>query len=173
MKVNYNWSSILRIIGYVAMLLGAIDPLEGSLLILAGSGMVALGTFIGKCEHRLLKYRIRVFVLIATGVAAMWGLTWAGGFGGSSERSYWWGLLILPYFIGWYMGLWGSDSPRWMLWLSIIIGLWYLLLSFIVTSGPEPKLAFNSGLSVILIVIGIVTIGGSIYRLKNRLPSNQ
>lgn len=173
MKVNYNWSGVLRIIGYVAMLVGAIDPLEGSLLILAGSGMVALGTLTGKCERRLLKYRIRVFVLIAIGVSAMWGLTWAGGFGGSSERSYWWGLLILPYFIGWYMGLWGSDSPRWVLWLSIIIGVWYLFLSFIVTSRPGPQYLFSSGLSFILTVIGIFTIGGSIYRLKNRLPSHQ
>lgn len=173
MKVHINWSRVLKIFGSISMLAGAIDPLEGSLLILAGSGLVALGTYISKNERRILIYRVWVFVLIAIGVAAIWGLSWAGGFGGSSGRSYWWGLLILPYFTGWYMGIWSSDSPRWILWSAIVIGLWYLTLSFIVTSRPGPQFVFNSGLSFILTIISIVTIGGSIYRLKNRSLSNQ
>lgn len=173
MKAHINWARVLKIVGSIAMLVGAIDPLEGSLLILTGSGLVALGTLIGKSERRIIVYRISVFVLIAIGVAAMWGLSWVGGFGGSSGRSYWWGLLIIPYFIGWYMGIWGFDSPRWMVWSGILIGLWYLALSLIVTSRPGPQLIFSTGLSFILTIIGIVTISGSIYRLKNRLPSNE
>ena len=39
------------------MLVGAIDPIEGSLLILPGSGLVALGTFLAQSERRLITYR--------------------------------------------------------------------------------------------------------------------
>ena len=38
MNARKLWSRILIIVGGIAMLLGAIDPLEGSLLILPGSG---------------------------------------------------------------------------------------------------------------------------------------
>ena len=37
------WSRILKVGGGIAMLLGTVDPLEGSPLILLGSGLVALG----------------------------------------------------------------------------------------------------------------------------------
>jgi hypothetical protein len=47
MKARMLWSRILVVVGCIAMLLGAIDPLEGSLLILPGSGMVVLGLFVG------------------------------------------------------------------------------------------------------------------------------
>jgi hypothetical protein len=53
------------------MVVGAIDPMEGSLLILPGSGMVALGTFIAQSERRLIAYRVWVFILIAIGVGCL------------------------------------------------------------------------------------------------------
>ena len=37
------WPRILKALGSIAMMLGTLDPLEGSLLILPGSGLVALG----------------------------------------------------------------------------------------------------------------------------------
>jgi hypothetical protein len=46
--------------------------------------------------------------LIAVGVAALFGLSAIGGFGGPSGRSMWWGLLLLPYPIGWVIGLLGA-----------------------------------------------------------------
>lgn len=87
------------------MLLGAVDPLEGSLLILPGSGLVTLGTFLGKSDRALLNYWIVILLLIAAGVGAMFGLSAVGGLGGRSGHSMWWGLLILPYPIGWVMGI--------------------------------------------------------------------
>jgi len=101
-----RWSRILVIVGLVAMLIGAIDPLEGSLLILPGTGMVALGALLGNSRHRILLYWS--FVLAAAGVSALWGLSTLGGFGGSSGRSKWWALAILPYPVGWIMGLLGA-----------------------------------------------------------------
>ena len=105
MNARMLWSRILVIVGGIAMLIGAIDPLEGSLIILPGSGMVALGTLLGKSGHRLLVYWVWVFILIAVGVGALWGLSAVGGFGGSSGRSMWWGLVLLPYAIGWILGV--------------------------------------------------------------------
>ena len=100
-----RWSRILTLVGSIAMLLGAMDPMEGSAVILPGSGLVALGVVLGHSERRLIAYRLAVFILILLGVGAMWVLSWAGGFGGKSGRSMWWGVLILPYLIGWSMGI--------------------------------------------------------------------
>jgi hypothetical protein len=111
MRTRELWSRILIIVGSIAMLVGAIDPLEGALLILPGSGLLALGTYLGQRERRLVAYRVWVFILIAIGVAALAGLSAVGGFGGHSGLSNWWGVLVLPYLIGWSMGIWGPDSP--------------------------------------------------------------
>ncbi len=64
------WSRILITVGGIAMLLGSADPMEGSLLILPGSGLVALGLFVGRAERRLLRDWVWVFGLIAVGVVA-------------------------------------------------------------------------------------------------------
>ena len=48
------------------------------------------------------------FSLIAAGVAAMFALSAVGGIGGRSGHSLWWGLLILPYPVGWLMALAGG-----------------------------------------------------------------
>ena len=90
------------------MLLGTLDPLEGSVLILLGSGLVALGMYLGAKERRTVLYWTWAFVLIAVGVGAMFALSAYGGIGGRSGHSMWWGLLILPYPAGWLMALAGG-----------------------------------------------------------------
>ena len=97
------WARILVTLGGIAMLLGTVDPLEGSLLILPGSGLIALGTFIGKSQRSVIRYWLWVCGLIAVGVAAMFVLSAFGGIGGKSGHSMWWGVLILPYPVGWFM----------------------------------------------------------------------
>ena len=153
------------------MLVGAIDPMEGSLLILPGSGLVALGTFLSQVERRLIAYRVWVLVLIAIGVGALWGLSMVGGFGGPSGRSSWWGVLILPYLIGWSMGIWGPGSPRWMLWLGIAVGLWYLtiLVMVLIASAARPEGHMSAGPGIIIGTLGVLTIGGCINRLRKRI----
>ena len=169
-------SQILIVLGGIATLVGGIDPMEGSVLIFPGSGLVALGTFLGQAERRLIAYRVWVFVLIAVGVGALWGLTLVGGFGGPSGRSNWWGVLILPYLIGWSMGIWGPGSPRWMVWLGMVVGLWYLtILAMILRGVVRTHGTVMSALpAIILGVLGVLTIGGCIYRLRRRasLPSS-
>lgn len=102
-------SRILFIIGSVAMVVGILDPLEGSIIILPGSALALIGVAIGKSERRVLLYWVWVFVLIAAGVGAMFVLSSMGGFGGVDRpgRSMLWGLTILPYPIGWIMGVRG------------------------------------------------------------------
>jgi len=99
------WSRILITLGGIAMLLGSVDPMEGSVLILPGSGLVALGLFVGRAERRLLRDWVWVFGLIAVGVGALFGLSTIVGIGGKSGHSMWWGVLILPYPVGWIMAL--------------------------------------------------------------------
>ncbi len=100
------WSRVLVIAGLAAMLIGAVDPLEGAFLILPGSGLIALGALLGKSRHRRFLYWS--FALVAIGVGTLWGLSAIGGLGGTTGRSYWWGLVFLPYPVGWIMGLVGA-----------------------------------------------------------------
>lgn len=106
MSQTKSWSRILGIAGFVAMLVGAIDPLEGSVVILAGVGLAALGAFIGKSRHRRLLYW--AFGLTAAGVGAMFGLSVIGGVGGVTGRSIWWALTVAPYPVGWILGIIGA-----------------------------------------------------------------
>ena len=108
MKSTNYWSllpSVLIIVGNLGMLVGALDPMEGSVVILPGCGLVALGAWLERRERRLVVFRVLVFILVAVGVGALWALSSVGGFGGGSGHSMWWGALVLPYLIGWSMGI--------------------------------------------------------------------
>ena len=102
------WPRILKVLGSIAMMLGTLDPLEGSLLILPGSGLVALGMYLSGKDRRTVLYWVWTFILIAVGVGAMFALSAVGGIGGKSGRSMWWGVLMLPYPAGWLLALAGS-----------------------------------------------------------------
>jgi len=168
-NARVTWSRILIITGSLAMLVGAIDPMEGSLVILPGSGLVALGTYLGSSERHLIAYRLGVFILIALGVGALWGLSSAGGFGGRSGLSMWWGLLVLPYLIGWSMGIWGPSSPQWLLLLGIVVGLWYVVILLMILGGPHRDMSAWPGIAIG--GIGILTIIGCIIRLRKRIST--
>jgi hypothetical protein len=160
------WARTLTIAGYIAMLIGALDPLEGSVLILPGSGLVALGTFLSRNELRVIAYRMTVFLLIAVGVGSLWWLSSVGGFGGPGERSIWWGLLVLPYLIGWSMGIWGPGSPRWVLALGIMAGVFYLAITpLILSRGHEP---IQGVIVTVIALLGLLTIVGCIVRWRKR-----
>ncbi len=105
MKARIFLSHILLFVGLLAMLIGAIDPFEGSVIILPGSGLVAIGVFLAKSRYRLLL--CWAFVLIAFGVGAMFVLSMFGGIGGRYGHSMWWGLFLLPYPVGWFLGIAG------------------------------------------------------------------
>jgi hypothetical protein len=109
MKSSSRWPRILGIAGFCLILAGTLDPLEGSVLIAAGSGIAAAGAFLGKSRHRrLLAW---AFCLILAGAAAMFIISAFGGLrmrAGQPGHSPWWGLFLLPYPAGWVLGIVGS-----------------------------------------------------------------
>jgi len=103
MKQKTNWIRIFYIMGVVALIVGAIDPLEGSVVIAGGSAVLAVSTYFMHDRHR--KIFLGSLLMILTGVFFLFYLSSLGGFGGTSTLSWWWGTLILPYPIGWLMSI--------------------------------------------------------------------
>ena len=168
MKKSNAWLRFLLIAGYLLMLVGAIDPMEGSLLILPGSGLIALSVFLAHERRSIVIYRMLLFFLILIGVTALWVLTIEGGFGGDTGLSVWWGLLFVPYLGSWSLSIWGPGSPRWVLWSGIGVGLWYqviLLMMLKMAANVNEQLETRIFLGFIA-VIGLLTIIGCIYRLR-------
>ena len=97
---------VLLIVGFVLMLVGAIDPLEGSVLILLGIAVATLGEFLGHSAYRAMLGL--ALGLVAVGVGLLFGMSAMGGVGGTSGRSLWWLLVVAPYPIGWVLGLVGA-----------------------------------------------------------------
>lgn len=103
--MDTKWSRRLVIAGLVLMVAGALDPLEGSVVILGGAALSALGAFLSRSRYRL---PVVALALTAAGVGALIGLSAIGGVGGNSGRSFWWLLLCVPYPAGWILGLVGA-----------------------------------------------------------------
>lgn len=102
------WKRALYPLGLAAMFVGTIDPLEGSVLIVIGIGLIALDAYLA--HGRYTSLFIWSFALVVCGVAALWGLSSVGGFRLTVEGTGlgpWWGLLILPYPVGWVLGVIG------------------------------------------------------------------
>lgn len=103
MEKKLTLKRLMYILGVIAFIIGALDPLEGSVLIFAGSVFIALSTYLQKDKH--WKLFLTIAILISFGVFFLFYLSSLGGFGGTSELSWWWGLLIIPYPIGWLFGI--------------------------------------------------------------------
>ena len=81
----------------------------------------------------------------------------------------WWGVLILPYLIGWFMGIVGPGSPRWLLMLGIVVGLWYLTILGMTFRALGHRGGDMGAAPIIAIgTIGALTIGGCITALVTR-----
>jgi multisubunit Na+/H+ antiporter MnhB subunit len=96
-------SRVIYIIGVIALVIGSLDPLEGSVVIAIGTALLSLATYLSQDKH----WRIFLlsFVLIIIGVIFLFYFSSLGGFGGNSTLSWWWGTLILPYPIGWLISM--------------------------------------------------------------------
>jgi hypothetical protein len=100
-----RWPAVLYVIGCIAILAGTLDPMEGSVLILAGAAVILGSVFAGKRPRAERMYWLRTFLLIAVGVGALWGWSAVGGIGGRTGRSMWWMVTMLPYPVGWWMAI--------------------------------------------------------------------
>ncbi len=99
MKNKAKWTRIIYIVGVIALIIGAIDPLEGSVVIIVGSALLALSAYAKSDRHT--KIFSASLLMIVIGLAFLFYFSSLGGFGGTSTLSWWWGLLILPFPIGW------------------------------------------------------------------------
>lgn len=99
---------VLCIGGLAVMLFGVVvlDLVEGAVVILAGSGLVALGAFLGGSRFRKIAYWS--FGLMLVGVGATWIVSAPGNFRGQSELTGWWILVVVPYVLGVIAGLVGA-----------------------------------------------------------------
>ena len=157
MNTRIVWSRVLVIVGSIAMAIGAIDPIEGAFVILPGSGMVALGAYLAQTHARKLAYW--AFILIAVGSTGLMILSAFGGFGSNAGGkaapvfgSWWWGLLALPYPVGWLVGLVAITLTLTELFKGrrrlAVVGIWglaavgllvwqYILIRLLLTSWPK------------------------------------
>lgn len=103
MKTRINWLRIAWLFGVIALIIGVIDPLEGSVLIVLGSIVLAVTAYLKNDVH--WKVFMIAALLIITGVSFMFYLSSLGGIGGDSDKSLWWGALIIPYPAGWLLAV--------------------------------------------------------------------
>lgn len=92
---------IARICGITLLMLGTLDPMEGSVLI-ALAGLILSW----EAHHQKRKgasWTLVAALAIVAGVAYLFWISSLGGFGGNTGRSYWWALGIAPYPVGWLM----------------------------------------------------------------------
>jgi hypothetical protein len=166
MTTRERWGRGLFSLGAIAMLAGAVDPVEGSLAILPGSALMALGASMAGMERSAVRYGRVAFVLVAIGVGFLWGTSMRGGFGGPSGLSPGWGLLLVPYPVGWVMGVLARDNPRWLTWGAMAIGSWFVAIPFLVLARsagrppPAPLALVGVGL------FGTAVIVGAVVRLR-------
>ncbi len=98
-----TWYPKLFITGIVFVILGVLDPMEGSIVILMGSLLIAISSYL--MQNKFWKLFTISFLLILVGVFFLFFFSSLGGIGGNSRLSMWWGMLILPYPLGWIMSI--------------------------------------------------------------------
>lgn len=87
----------LRILAVALLLLGALDPMEGSVLIAVGSLMLALQVRMSGDARRTLYFTTALMILV--GVFFLFFFSSRGGLV-KGQLSVWW-ILMLPYPVGW------------------------------------------------------------------------
>jgi hypothetical protein len=172
MRDLQRWSGLVSLLGGVTLVVGSFDPMEGSVLILPGSALLALGSYLGHRDRRIVTYRTWSFVLIALGVGSLFLLSAIGGVGGDSGRSAWWALLILPYLAGWSIDLWGPGAARWMSIAGVVIGTWYLAIVGMMLRRTANASQHGIVPTIAIAVVGIATITACAMRLLDRVPPN-
>lgn len=103
MKEKIKWTRIIYIIGVCALIIGSLDPVEGSIVIAIGSALLTLSTY--KTHDNHWKIFLLSFISIVFGLIFLFYFSSLGGFGGNSPLSWWWGTLILPYPVGWLISI--------------------------------------------------------------------
>lgn len=100
MKSMFDWKGLLYTVGILNFFLGALDPLEGSILILIGSALITVYKYLRGDRHK--KGFLAGCLMIAVGVAYMFYLSTLGGIG-PNAKSWFWIIPVAPYPLGWIL----------------------------------------------------------------------
>jgi hypothetical protein len=115
MKTTFDWKGLIYVVGILNIFLGALDPLEGSLLIVVGSILITLYKYLRGDRHK--KGFLAGCILIVVGVGYMFYLSNLGGIG-PHAKSWWWIIPVIPYPVGWLLTvvlLFIHASQKWKL----------------------------------------------------------
>jgi hypothetical protein len=171
MKARENSARIMTVIGGSGVFIGGLDPLEGSIAIAAGSVMLAVAARMDNGERRVRFARYALCAAVLFGAGALWTLSLRGGVGGDTGRPMGWLVLVLPMLAGWALSFLAPGAPRWLTWMGVMGGAWYLVLPALVAwkarTNPQISWPLLAGLSG----LGAATIAGCSWRLwRTRQP---
>jgi len=91
----------MYVFGIISLIIGAINPIERSIVICLGSVLIGLSTYLNKDRHWKIFFISAILIIL--GVTALIYISYIGGFGSKSTLSIWWRATILPYPIGWLL----------------------------------------------------------------------
>jgi hypothetical protein len=103
MKRKINWIQIVFVVGIIAIIVGVIDALEGSVIIALGNILIVYSTFKMRDRFRFLFFSS--LAMIVFGIFFLFYFSSRGGFGGNSSLSWWWATFVLPYPLGWIFAM--------------------------------------------------------------------
>lgn len=152
-------------VGYLLALLGAVDPLEGSVLVALGCALVALHAWLVGLPRPLRIYRLAVAVMAAFGVGALWAISALGGFGGSDGVATSWALLILPYPAALVALLSSSAAPRWVAFGGCVVGVGYLAIAIVVLLRSPPHGGSPLYTAGLVATLGLALLGACAARI--------
>lgn len=92
---------IIYIIGVVALIAGALDPMEGSVVIAVGSILLAWASVAAHDRYRTVFTASAIMIFV--GVFSLWFASSLGGF--DIKNEWWWLMAILPYPLGWFAAI--------------------------------------------------------------------
>lgn len=170
MTTREKWTQALTIPGGLAVLIGGIDPLDGAIVVLAGTALLAAAAMIAPCDPAVRRVRGISLALALIGFAAIWTLTALGGVGGTTVRSFLWAFLGLPLIAAWTLSFWGHGAPRWMTWLGLLAGAWYLALPLLAATKTRTNPHILWSVLAAIGACGLVTLAGCVWRLRQRRP---
>ncbi|MBI5426234.1 MAG: hypothetical protein HZA32_19340 [Opitutae bacterium] len=170
MTTREKWGQALAILGGLAVLVGGIDPLDGGVVLFAGTALLAAAAFVSPADRTVQRARATNFALAAFGFGAIGVLSSGGGVGGATGRPLFWALLGLPLVAGWSLSFWGRGSLRWMNWLGLLAGGWYLALPLLVLRKSRTNPHILWPVLIALAVFGLLTVVGCVWRVRQRRP---
>lgn len=163
-----RWLGALGTLGHLLALLGAVDPLEGSVAVVAGCLLVALHAWLSGAARVLVAYRAGVAVMAAVGVTVLWFISSRGGLGGPEGVPMSWAFLILPYPAALVAGFSGPGGPRWVAWGGCAVGVGYLGIAAMLAWRPPPQAADPSDIAALLASLGLALLAACAARIAMR-----